>query len=94
TRVFAENAAVNTPVQGSAADVIKRAMIDLEEALEASSLQGRVLLQVHDELLLELPLKELEETRELVRRCMEEAVILDVPLKVDFGHGKNWLEAH
>jgi len=94
TRVFAENAAVNTPVQGSAADVIKRAMIDLEQALSESSLKGRMVLQVHDELLLELPLAELEETRELVRTCMENAVPLDVPLKVDFGHGKNWLEAH
>ncbi len=93
-RAFAENAAVNTPVQGSAADVIKRAMIDLESKLSASALCGEMLLQVHDELVLEVPLAELGETRELVRTCMERAVVLDVPLKVDFGHGKNWLEAH
>ena len=93
-RSFAENAAVNTPVQGSSADVIKKAMIVLEAKLEKSKLGGRMLLQVHDELLLEVPERELAETRELVRDCMENAVKLDVPLKVDFGHGKNWLEAH
>jgi DNA polymerase-1 len=93
-RSFAENAAVNTPVQGSAADVIKRAMIDLETRLAKSKLAGRMLLQVHDELLLEVPEKELAETQDLVRSCMENAVPLSVPLKVDFGHGANWLEAH
>ena len=93
-RALAENAAVNTPVQGSAADIIKRAMIDLEAALPAAKLSGRMLLQVHDELVLELPERELESTRELVGRCMEQAVELNVPLKVDFGHGRNWLEAH
>jgi DNA polymerase-1 len=94
SRSFAENAAVNTPVQGSAADVIKRAMILLERRLRESKLSGRMLLQVHDELVLEIPESELEATREVVRECMEEAVPLSVPLKVDFGHGKNWLEAH
>ena len=93
-RAFAENAAVNTPVQGSAADVIKRAMIDLERRLEGSGLAGELLLQVHDELLLEVPRSELEATGELVRDCMEHAVTLDVPLRVDLGHGRNWLEAH
>ena len=93
-RVFAENAALNTPVQGSAADIIKRAMIDLERALERSQLQGRMLLQVHDELVLECPARELAETRELVRRCMEDAVELAVPLRVDVGAGPNWLAAH
>ena len=93
-RSFAENAAVNTPVQGSAADVIKKAMIALEDRLARSKLSGRMLLQVHDELLLEVPERELADTRELVRDCMMNAVPLRVPLKVDFGHGKNWLEAH
>jgi DNA polymerase-1 len=92
-RSMAENAAVNTPVQGSAADVIKRAMIDLEAEFAKSKLAGRMLLQVHDELLLEVPEKELVDTQELVRECMENAVPLAVPLKVDFGHGANWLEA-
>ena len=93
-RVNAENAAVNTPIQGSAADIIKRAMIDLERRLESSSLAGRMLLQVHDELVLELPASELDATRALVRECMEHAVELSVPLVVDFGAGRNWLEAH
>jgi len=93
-RVFAENAAVNTPVQGSAADIIKKAMIDLERRLTASPLAGRMLLQVHDELVLEVPVAELDATREMVRDCMEHAVELSVPLKVDFGHGRSWLEAH
>jgi len=93
-RAMAENMAVNTPVQGSAADIIKRAMIDLERELGASSLAGRMLLQVHDELVLEVPAAEVEETIPLVRRCMENAVVLDVPLVVDFGWGANWLAAH
>jgi DNA polymerase-1 len=93
-RVFAENAALNTPVQGSAADIIKRAMIDLERELAASKLHGRMLLQVHDELVLECPERELEETRALVKQCMEQAVALSVPLRVDIGAGANWLEAH
>ncbi len=93
-RSFAENAAVNTPVQGSAADVIKRAMIELEDRLERSGLVGRMLLQVHDELVFEVPERELEATRELVRDRMENAWPLRVPLRVDFGHGANWLEAH
>ena len=93
-RSVAENVAVNTPIQGSAADVIKRAMIDLEARLNESELQGQLLLQVHDELVLEVPSSELEATTELVRDCMEGAVELDVPLQVDFGHGANWLEAH
>ena len=93
-RSFAENAAVNTPVQGSAADIIKRAMIDLEQRLTAAPLEGQMLLQVHDELVLEVPLRELEQTTALVKECMEGAVHLDVPLVVDCGHGANWLEAH
>jgi len=93
-RSFAENAAVNTPVQGSAADIIKRAMIDLERELAASKLRAQLLLQVHDELVLEVPKAELDETTALVTRCMEEAVVLDVPLAVDVGSGANWLEAH
>jgi DNA polymerase-1 len=91
---LAENAAVNTPVQGSAADIIKRAMIDLDLALASSGLQAQVLLQVHDELVLEAPVAERERTVELVREAMEGAVELDVPLVVDFGWGSNWLEAH
>jgi len=85
---------VLSSVQGSAADVIKRAMIDLEARLAKSKLHARLLLQVHDELLLEVPESELTETTDLVRECMMNAVPLRVPLQVDFGHGANWLEAH
>ncbi len=93
-RATAENVAVNTPIQGTAADIIKLAMIHLHERLEESALSAQLLLQVHDELLLEVPLKELDATRELVRECMESAVELSVPLVVECGTGSNWLEAH
>jgi DNA polymerase-1 len=93
-RVNAENAAVNTPVQGSAADIIKKAMVDLDRELSVSGLAAQLLLQVHDELLLEVPERELEATQALVVRCMEHAEKLSVPLKVDCGHGANWLAAH
>ena len=69
-------------------------MIDLERELAASSLGAQLLLQVHDELVLEVPERELADTIALVKRCMEEAVELAVPLRVDTGHGANWLEAH
>ncbi|HKX45291.1 MAG TPA: DNA polymerase I, partial [Planctomycetota bacterium] len=93
-RAFAENAAINTPVQGSAADVIKRAMLDVEAALAGAGLRARMLLQVHDELLFELPAEELPDAEALVRERMEGAVRLAVPLRVDVGHGRNWLAAH
>ena len=93
-QINAQNAAVNTPVQGSAADIIKRAMIDLEARLEASPLRAQLLLQVHDELVLEVPVSELEATREMVREAMGGAADLAVPLAVDFGHGASWLVAH
>jgi len=93
-RSAAENAAVNTPIQGSAADIIKLAMIALEARLADSPLASSMLLQVHDELVLEVPEAELEPAREMVRECMEGAAELRVPLKVDFGWGDNWLEAH
>jgi DNA polymerase-1 len=93
-RAAAENTAVNTPVQGSAADIIKRAMIDIERDLAESDLACVMLLQVHDELVFELPERELDAAKELVRRRMEGAVELRVPLVVDFGAGRNWLEEH
>ncbi|MFT7485590.1 MAG: DNA polymerase-1, partial [Candidatus Paceibacteria bacterium] len=93
-RSGAENAAINTPIQGSAADIIKRAMIDLEARLDASNLASRMLLQVHDELVLDVPESEIPEAKEMLKDCMENAAELIVPLKVDFGWGDNWLEAH
>ncbi|GMG82515.1 DNA polymerase I [Paralimibaculum aggregatum] len=97
-RGFAERAAINAPIQGSAADVIRRAMIRIPEALAAAKLSGRMLLQVHDELLFEVPEAEAADTVAVVRRVMEEAaepaVKLDVPLVVDAGQGASWAEAH
>ena len=92
-RAFGERLAQNSPLQGSAADLIKVAMIRVHEALRAEGLSGRMLLQVHDELVLEAPPAELDRVRELVRRHMEGAAALRVPLVVGVGIGTNWLEA-
>lgn len=92
-RKFAERAAMNTPIQGTAADIMKKAMIDVREALRASGLHGRLLLTVHDELVLESPEAEAEALGELVRGNMSAAAELLVPLKVDVGWGRSWMEA-
>jgi DNA polymerase-1 len=93
-RSFQERAAINAPIQGAAADIIKRAMVRLPEALAEEGLGARMLLQVHDELVFELPEAELAATAALVKRVMEGAARLDVPLVVDTGIGDNWGEAH
>ena len=93
-RAFSERAAINAPIQGAAADVIKRAMIPMQSALEAKSLSARMLLQVHDELVFEVPEAEVEETGAVVTRMMESAAHLDVPLTVDIGTGASWADAH
>jgi DNA polymerase-1 len=93
-RSFSERIAVNTPVQGSAADIIKLAMLDVDRVIAERGLRARMILQVHDELLFDLPEEELDEMKEIVRHCMEDALQIDVPLKVDMGVGTNWLEAH
>jgi DNA polymerase I len=93
-RNFAERAAINAPIQGGAADIIKRAMIRLPDALAAANLNARMLLQVHDELVFEVPEGEIEETAAVVRQVMESAAHLDVPLIVDTGVGHTWEEAH
>ena len=93
-RGFSERAAINAPIQGTAADIIKRAMIIMEDALAADGLKARMLLQVHDELIFEVPRDEAEATAALVRRVMESAAHLDVPLIVDTGTADNWAEAH
>lgn len=91
-RSFAERTAMNSPIQGTAADVIKIAMIQLQQELKERKMQARLLLQVHDELILEAPKGEIDCLMELVPRVMESAVTLSVPLKVDFHSGKNWYE--
>jgi len=93
-RVQAENKAVNSPIQGTAADIIKKAMIDLHSRLIQEGLEARILLQVHDELVLECPETELETVSQLTREAMEGAADLRVPLVADIGVGKTWLEAH
>jgi DNA polymerase I len=93
-RAFAERAAINAPLQGGAADIIKRAMIRLPAALKAARLKSRMLLQVHDELLFEVPDKEIDKTKDVARTVMEGAATLSVPLVVDTGVGDNWAAAH
>jgi DNA polymerase-1 len=90
----AERAAINMPIQGTAADLIKMAMIQIDEALGVRGLQARMLLQVHDELLFEVPEAEVEELKELVRQLMSGVAELKVPLKVDVGSGPSWADAH
>ncbi len=93
-RGYAERQAINAPLQGGAADVIKRAMVKLPRALAEADLRARMLLQVHDELLFEVPEAEAEATAALVRRVMEGAATLSVPLLVETGTGGSWAAAH
>ncbi|MBT8236365.1 MAG: DNA polymerase I [Bacteroidia bacterium] len=93
-RGAAERLAINAPIQGSAADIIKIAMIKIHEKLEKENLQTKMLLQVHDELVFDVHKTELDHIKELVKSEMERAYSLEVPLVVDLGTGKNWLEAH
>ena len=93
-RQYAERTAINAPMQGTAADIIKRAMVSIDRWLEERSLSCRMIMQVHDELVLEAPESELEEVRAGVRHHMVSAADLSVPLEVDIGIGENWDEAH
>ena len=93
-RGHSERNAVNTPIQGSAADIIKKAMINIDKILSESDLQTKMLLQVHDELLFEVPENEVELVSNLIKTEMENAVKTTVPLLVEVGVGDNWLEAH
>jgi DNA polymerase I len=93
-RAFSERAAINAPLQGGAADIIKRAMIRLPDALKAARLKAQMLLQVHDELLFEVPDKEIDKAKEVARKVMESAATLSVPLVVETGVGANWAAAH
>ena len=97
-RAFNERAAINAPIQGSAADIIRRAMIRMEEALANHRLDAQMLLQVHDELIFEVPENQIDMTIPVIRDIMENAampaVSLSVPLKVDARAAHNWDEAH
>jgi DNA polymerase-1 len=90
----ARRIAINTPVQGTAADLIKRAMVDIDRELESRKMRSRMLIQVHDELLLEAPRDEYDELVRIVREKMETAIEFTVPLKVNISVGNNWEEAH
>ena len=93
-REFAERTAINTPIQGSAADLIKVAMIHIHDKLAEKKLKSMMIMQVHDELVFEVPRDEVETMKSLVRNEMENAIQLTVPIKVDIGIGQNWLDAH
>jgi DNA polymerase-1 len=90
----AERNAINAPIQGSAADIIKIAMVRINDRMKSEKLLSKMILQVHDELIFEVEMSELERLREMVLFEMSNAVKLDIPLKVDWGTGNNWFEAH
>ena len=93
-RAGAERQAINAPLQGTAADIMKIAMIRLPAALKKQNLSARILLQVHDELVFEVPANELDRTKEVVKGIMENVVDLGVPLDVEAGAGASWGKAH
>ena len=93
-RQAAERDAINTPIQGSAADLIKVAMVKVDRALKAENLRTKMVLQIHDELVFDTPLEEVDRVKEIVRREMEGALDFGVPLEVGIGVGANWLDAH
>lgn len=92
-RSFAERTAMNTPIQGSAADIIKMAMVNMAERIKSEGLKTKMLLQVHDELIFEVPESELEHVKKLVPEVMEQAIQLKVPLKADVSYGATWYDA-
>ncbi len=89
-----ERLAINTPIQGTAADIIKAAMLKIADDLKKESLNTKMILQVHDELLFETPHAEVSRAKEIIQKGMEEVIKLEAPLKVDIGYGINWAEAH
>ena len=93
-RAMAERNAINAPIQGTAADIIKLAMIGVDRAMQEQGLRSRMVLQIHDELMLEVPVEEIEPVKRILVEQMENVVSLSVPLTVECNYGKNWLEAH
>ncbi|MFN7095905.1 MAG: DNA polymerase, partial [Burkholderiales bacterium] len=93
-RQFAERAAINAPLQGSAADIIKKAMVNLDKALKQQKFAAKMILQVHDELLLEVPMDETEAIRNLTRQVMEQVIEISVPLRVNVEIGQSWGDVH
>jgi DNA polymerase-1 len=93
-RGFAERNAINAPIQGTAADMIKVAMINVQAALQKNNFATKLLLQVHDELVFDVPLDEVEKVKPAIENAMVNALKLEVPVEVGIGTGKTWLEAH
>ena len=91
-RAFGKRVAMNAPIQGSAADIMKMAMIDVDKALKSSGLDAKIVMQVHDELIIEVKDSEVEACKSILKSAMENAVSLSIPLTVDVSSGKNWLE--
>lgn len=93
-RGFAERNAINAPIQGSAADLIKIAMINIQKDIEAQGLEGKMIMQVHDELVFDVPEHEVGQFKEIIADRMKNAMKLNVPIEIEIGQGNNWLEAH
>ena len=97
-RSFAERQSINAPIQGSAADIIKRAMIKIHNVFQEKNIESKMLLQVHDELVFECPKDEINNVSNLIKKEMEQANLplfpLNIPIVVDFGEADNWSEAH
>ena len=93
-RGLAERNAINAPIQGSAADIIKAAMISIHQKIMDNGYKSRMIIQVHDELVFDVYTPELDAIKTLVKHCMENAISLSVPLEVEVGVGQNWLDAH
>lgn len=93
-RGFAERNAINAPIQGSAADLIKIAMINIQQDITQQGLQGKMIMQVHDELVFDVPLGEVEVFRKIIADRMKNAMDLTVPIEIEIGQGNNWLQAH
>ena len=89
-----KRAMINMPIQGTASELIKIAMINIDKIFKKQKMESKMVLQIHDELLFEVPKNELNDVCKIVTKEMEQAIILDVPIKVDSNYGKNWYEAH
>ena len=91
-RQFGSRVAMNTPIQGTAADIMKIAMINVNKALKENHINGKIVLQIHDELLLEVSKEDKQQAKEILKQCMENAMKLSVPLEVEISEGEDWYE--